>query len=150
MLDKIMAAMKSAMLDQEADRLATLRLICAAIKDREIAERSTDSSDGVNDEAILGILAKMIKQRQDSAKQYEDAGRADLAERERFEIKVIGEFMPKQMSDEEVKTAVQKAICVVGAESIRDMGRVMGVLKTDYAGQMDFGKAGGEVKQRLG
>lgn len=150
MRDKITAAMKAAMLDKEADRLATLRLINAAIKDRDIALRGEGNSEGVNDEAILGILAKMVKQRQDSAQQYDAAGRKDLADRERFEIKVIGEFMPKQLSDDEVRAAVQKAVTSVGAESIRDMGRVMGVLKSNYAGQMDFGKAGGAVKQLLG
>jgi uncharacterized protein YqeY len=150
MRDKITAAMKTAMLDREADRLATLRLINAAIKDRDIAMRGEGNAEGVNDEAILGILAKMVKQRQDSAQQYESAGRKDLACRERFEIKVIGEFLPKQLSEEEVRAAVQKAINSVGAESIRDMGRVMGVLKSNYAGQMDFGKAGGAVKQLLG
>jgi uncharacterized protein YqeY len=92
----------------------------------------------------------MVKQRQDSAQQYEAAGRNDLACRERFEIKVIEEFLPKQLSDDEVKAAVQKAVTSVGAESIRDMGRVMGILKSNYAGQMDFGKAGGAVKQLLG
>ncbi len=150
MRDKITAAMKTAMLDKEADRLATLRLINAAIKDRDIALRSEGNTDGVDDGAILGILGKMVKQRQDSAQQYEAAGRADLACRERFEIKVIEEFLPKQLSDDEVKAAVQKAVTSVGAESIRDMGRVMGMLKSNYAGQMDFGKAGGAVKQLLG
>jgi uncharacterized protein YqeY len=142
--------MKTAMLDKEADRLATLRLINAAIKDRDIALRGEGNSDGVDDGAILGILGKMVKQRQDSAQQYEAAGRNDLACRERFEIKVIEEFLPKQLSDDEVKAAVQKAVTSVGAESIRDMGRVMGILKSNYAGQMDFGKAGGAVKQLLG
>lgn len=150
MRDKITAAMKTAMLSKDADRLATLRLINAAIKDRDIALRGEGETDGVDDEAILGILAKMVKQRQDSAQQYGAAGRTDLACRERFEIKVIGEFLPKQLSDDEVKAAVQKAVTSVGAESIRDMGRVMGVLKSNYAGQMDFGKAGGAVKQLLG
>ena len=150
MRDKINAAMKSAMLDKEADRLSTLRLINAAIKDRDIALRGTGDADGVTDDAILAILAKMIKQRQDSAAQYAAAGRNDLADREKFEIKVIEEFLPKQLSEDEVNAAVQKAINSVGAESIRDMGRVMGELKTHYAGRMDFCKAGGAVKQLLG
>lgn len=150
MRDKITAAMKTAMIDREADRLATLRLICAAIKDQDIALRGEGQSEGVTDEAILGILAKMVKQRQESAQQYDAAGRKDLADRERFEIKVISEFLPKQLSEDEVKTAVHKAISAVGAESIRDMGRVMGVLKSNYAGRMDFSKAGGAVKQLLG
>lgn len=150
MRDTITAAMKTAMLEKEADRLATLRLISAAIKDRDIALRGEGNHDGVNDADILAILAKMVKQRHDSVAQYDAAGRKDLADRERFEIKVIEEFLPKQLSEDEVKAAVQKAITSVGAESIRDMGRVMGILKSNYAGQMDFGKAGGAVKQLLG
>ncbi len=147
---KISAAMKTAMLEKEADRLSTLRLISAAIKDRDIALRGEGNHDGVNDSDILAILAKMVKQRHDSVAQYDAANRKDLADRERFEIKVIEEYLPKQLSEDEVKTAVQKAITAVGAESIRDMGRVMGILKSNYAGQMDFGKAGGAVKQLLG
>jgi uncharacterized protein YqeY len=150
MRDKITSAMKTAMREKEADRLATLRLINAAIKDRDIALRGEGNIDGVADKDILAILAKMVKQRHDSVAQYDAAGRKDLADRERFEIKVIEEFLPKQLSEDEVKAAVQKAITSVGAESIRDMGRVMGVLKSSYAGQMDFGKAGGAVKQLLG
>jgi uncharacterized protein YqeY len=150
MRDTITAAMKTAMLEKEADRLATLRLISAAIKDRDIALRGEGNHDGVNDADILAILAKMVKQRHDSVAQYDAANRKDLADRERFEIKVIEEFLPKQLSEDEVKAAVQKAITSVGAESIRDMGRVMGMLKSNYAGQMDFGKAGGAVKQLLG
>ncbi len=147
---KISAAMKTAMLEKEADRLSTLRLISAAIKDRDIALRGEGNHDGVNDSDILAILAKMVKQRHDSVAQYDAANRKDLADRERFEIKVIEEYLPKKLSEDEVKTAVQKAITAVGAESIRDMGRVMGILKSNYAGQMDFGKAGGAVKQLLG
>ena len=92
----------------------------------------------------------MIKQRQESAKTYDDAGRAEMAEQERFEIGVIEEFMPKQMSDEDVAAAVDAAISATGAEGMKDMGKVMGALKGKYAGQMDFGKAGGIVKSRLG
>ena len=150
MRNKLNASTKQAMLDKEKNRLGTLRLINAAIKDRDIAARSEGNFDGVSDDDILSILAKMIKQRIDSAATYEQAGRLELAEQERSEIKVIEEFLPKQLSDDETRAAVQAAITAVGAASIRDMGKVMGSLKSQYAGQMDFGKAGGAVKELLG
>jgi uncharacterized protein YqeY len=150
MRETIKSAMKQAMKDKEALRLSTVRLIMAAIKDRDIAER-VDGADGeVSDADILGILGKMIKQRQDSAQAYEAADRMGLAEQELSEIKIIQEFLPKQLSDDEVQTAVQNAIAETNAESIRDMGKVMGVLKGKYTGQMDFGKAGGALKALLG
>jgi len=127
-----------------------LRLINAAIKDREIALRGDDEAEGVGDSEIMGILAKMIKQRNDSASAYEEAGRLELAEQERSEIEIIQEFLPKQLDDAEVQNAISTAIAKTGAESIRDMGRVMASLKTDFAGQMDFGKVGGIIKQHLG
>jgi uncharacterized protein YqeY len=141
---------KQAMLDREKNRLGTLRLVNAAIKDRDIAARSDGNMDGVSDDDILGILTKMIKQRVDSAKTYAEAGRQELADQELREIKVIEEFLPKQLSDDEIRAAVQTVITSVGAASIRDMGKVMGSLKAQYAGQMDFGKAGGIVKELLG
>lgn len=150
MRDKINTEMKQAMRDKARARLATIRLINAAIKDRDIAARSEDNHDGVSDAEILTVLAKMVKQRLDSAKIYEEAGRLELAEKERDEIVVIQDFLPKQLSDDEVRAAVQKAITDTGASSIRDMGRVMGALKSAYSGQMDFGKAGGAVKELLG
>lgn len=150
MRNRLNASQKQAMLDKEKNRLGTLRLINAAIKDRDIAARSEGNFDGVSDDDILSILAKMIKQRIDSATTYEQAGRLELAEQERSEIKVIEEFLPKQLSDDETRAAVQDAIAAVGAASIRDMGKVMGSLKSQYAGQMDFGKAGGAVKELLG
>lgn len=150
MRDEINAAVKTAMREKDASRLGTLRLINAAIKDRDIAVRADGNQDGVGDAEILAILAKMIKQRTESATTYDEAGRIDLAEQERSEIKVIEEFMPKQLSDDETKAAVEKAVADTGADSIRDMGKVMGVLKSAYAGQMDFGKAGGIVKSILG
>ncbi len=143
-------AMKDAMRAKDAPRLSTLRLINAAIKDRDIAARSEDNPDGVSDAEILSILAKMIKQRQESAKTYEEAGRIELGEREREEIRVIEEFLPKQLSEEEVQAAIREVIAEVGAESIRDMGKVMGALKARYNGQMDFGKAGAAIKALLG
>jgi uncharacterized protein YqeY len=150
MRDKINTEMKQAMRDKARERLATIRLINAAIKDRDIAARSEGNQDGVSDAEILTVLAKMVKQRLDSAKIYEEAGRLELAEKEREEIDVIQGFLPKQLTDEEVRAAVQKAIADTGASSIRDMGRVMGALKAAYSGQMDFGKAGGAVKELLG
>ncbi len=150
MRSKINACMKQAMLDKEKNRLGTLRLIHAAIKDRDIAARAEGNMDGVSDEDILGIMTKMVKQRVDSAATYEQAGRVELAEQELSEIKVIEEFLPKQLGDDEIQIAVKDTITSVGAESIRDMGKVMGALKAKYAGQMDFGKAGGTVKQLLG
>lgn len=150
MRDKLNAAMKQAMLDKEKNRLGTLRLINAAIKDRDIAARSEGNLDGVSDDDILGIMTKMVKQRVDSAATYAQAGRQELADQELSEIKVIEEFLPKQLSDEETRRAVQETIDAVGAASIRDMGKVMGALKAKYAGQMDFGKAGGTVKELLG
>lgn len=150
MRDEINTHVKQAMRDKDKDRLTTLRLINAAIKDRDIAARSDGNFDGVSDEEILQVLTKMVKQRGESAKIYEEGGRLELAEKERSEITVIEQFLPKQMDDEELRNAVQKAIGDTGAESIRDMGRVMGALKGAYAGQMDFGKAGGVVKDLLG
>ncbi len=146
---RVNAALKQAMRDKAAARLATLRLINAAIKDRDIAARGEGNDEGVPDSEVLAILGKMVRQRQESARTYEEAGRLDLAERERAEIEVIGEFLPRQLSDEEIDQAIDAAIEEVGAESIRDMGRVMGALKARYTGQMDFGAAGPKVKDRL-
>ena len=137
------------MKDKDADRLSTLRLINAAIKDKDIAARADGNDDGVGDDDVLAILGKMSKQRMESARAYEEGGRLDLADREREEIKVIEEFLPRQLSAEESSAAVDAAIAEIGAESIRDMGKVMGVLKGKYTGQMDFGKIGPMVKDRL-
>ncbi len=151
MRDRLNAALKDAMRSKEADRLSTLRLINAAIKDKDIAARGTgDDEAGVSDVDILAILGRMVKQRQESARAYEEGGRLELAEKELSEIKIIEEFLPKQLSEEEAAKAVDAAIAEVDAESIRDMGKVMGVLKSKYTGRMDFGKAGPMVKDRLG
>ncbi len=149
MRDKITSGLKEAMKSKDAARLATLRLITAAIKDKDIALRGEGNEAGVTDKDVLGILAKMVKQRQESARAYEEGGRLDLAEREQDEITVIEEFLPKKLTDNEVAAAVDKAIAATGASSIRDMGKVMGVLKADYAGRMDFGSVGPMVKDRL-
>lgn len=150
MRERLNTELKVAMKAKDAARLSTLRLINAAIKDKDIALRGMGNSDGVTDDEILGILAKMIKQRLDSATTYEEAGRLELAEKERAEITVIEDFLPRQLTDAEVTAAVKATIAETGAKSIRDMGRVMGALKAKYAGQMDFGKAGGAVKSLLG
>lgn len=149
MRDKINAALKQAMRDKAAVRLSTLRLINAAIKDRDIAARSGGGDEGASEAEVLAILGKMSKQRLESARAYEEGGRLDLAERERSEIEVIEEFLPRQLSDAEIATAVNDAIGEIGAESIRDMGKVMGILKTRFTGQMDFGAVGPVVKDRL-
>jgi len=146
---RINTAMKQAMKDKSAERLSTIRLINAAIKDRDIAARTEGKENGVGDDEVLAILAKMTKQRQESAKTYEEAGRLDLSERELAEIKVIEEFLPRQLADNEIQSAVSEAINEVGASSIRDMGKVMGALKRKYAGQMDFGAVGALVKNNL-
>jgi len=150
MRDKVNAAMKDAMRAKEADRLSTLRLINAAIKDKDIAMRGTgEETAGVSCDDILGILGRMVKQRQESARAYEEGGRLELAEKELSEIKIIEEFLPKQLTADEAAAAVDAAISEVGADSIRDMGKVMGVLKGKFTGRMDFGKAGPMVKARL-
>ena len=146
---RINAAMKQAMKDKSTERLSTIRLINAAIKDRDIAARTEGKEHGVGEDEVLAILAKMTKQRQESAKTYEEAGRLDLSERELAEIKVIEEFLPRQLTDDEIRSAISDAINEVGAGSIRDMGKVMGTLKSKYAGQMDFGAVGPLVKNNL-
>ena len=151
MRDRITAALKDAMRAKEADRLSTLRLINAAIKDRDIALRGTaQEDDGVSEADILAILGKMVKQRQESARAYEEGGRLELAEKELSEIKIIEDFLPRQLSDIETQAAIDTALAQVDAQSIRDMGKVMAALKDKYTGQMDFGKAGPLVKSRLG
>lgn len=143
-------ALKTAMKEKDAARLSTLRLINAAIKDRDIALRGTGTeATEVSQDDILGILGKMVKQRQESARAYEEGGRLELAEKELGEVTVIEEFLPRQLSEDEVAKAVEAAIAKVDAQSIRDMGRVMGELKGKYTGQMDFGAVGPMVKARL-
>ena len=149
MRDTINEALKQAMRDKAKERLSTLRLINAAIKDMDISLRGEGREEGASDDDILKILAKMVKQRQESARTYEEGGRLDLAEREFEEIKVIEEFLPRQLEETEVVAAIYTAISAVGASSIRDMGKIMGALKSKYTGQIDFAKAGPMVKERL-
>ncbi|MGB7243205.1 MAG: GatB/YqeY domain-containing protein [Sulfitobacter sp.] len=146
---QIAEALKQAMKDRAADRLSTLRLINAAIKDKDIAVRAEGNDDGVGDPEVLAILGKMSKQRLESARAYEEGGRLDLAERERGEILVIEEFLPRQLTEGEAQAAVDAAVAEIDAQSIRDMGKVMSILKGKYTGQMDFGAIGPQVKKRL-
>ena len=146
---RISGALKDAMKAKDADRLSTLRLINAAIKDRDISLRGEGREDGVTDAEVLQILGKMVKQRQESARAYEEGGRLELAEKERAEVVVIEEFLPRQLSGDEVSAAVDKAIAATGADGIRDMGKVMGELKARYTGRMDFGAVGPMVRERL-
>ena len=141
--------MKTAMKEKEKLALSTLRLVNAAIKDRDIAARAEDRPNGIDDTEILSLLAKMVKQRDESAKIYDDNGRPELAERERSETDVIRRYMPQPLSADELKTAVQSAVEELDATCLKDMGRVMGVLKGKYAGRMDMGKASATVKELL-
>jgi uncharacterized protein YqeY len=140
--------MKSALKSQDVRRLSTLRLIQAAIKDRDIANRGA-GKDPVSDQEILEILAKMVRQRQESARAFEEGNRLELAEQERKEIEIIGEFLPQQLCEEDVRRICARVIDEAGADGLRDMGKCMNLLKQKYAGRMDFGKASGIVKTLL-
>lgn len=145
----LQAATKDAMKAKDSERLSTLRLIGAAIKDREIAARTGDGDGTLGDQDLIAILSKMVKQRQESAKAYEEGGRLELAQKEEAEIGVIQEFLPRQLDEAETAAAIDAAIASLGAASIRDMGRVMAELRDRHAGQMDFGAVGPMVKARL-
>lgn len=147
--EEFSAAMKEALKNKDQVTLSTVRLISAALKDRDIAARSTGNTDGIAEPEILSMLQSMIKQRQESSKTYREANRADLADREDAEIKIISSFMPAQLSDADVSSAIDSVITSIGAKDIKDMGKVMNELKAKYAGQMDMAKAGGVVKQKL-
>jgi uncharacterized protein len=147
--DDINESLKAAMKAGDKRRVSTLRLIGAAIKDRDIQGRTAGRDAGVSDAQIVEVLAKMVKQRQESLEIYDKAGRADLADQEREEIAIIQDYMPKQLSDGEMRSIVAAVIKDVGATSVKDMGKVMAALKARYAGQMDFGKAGAVVKAML-
>ena len=147
--DRLNETLKEAMKARDQKRVSTVRLVLAALKERDIANRTEESRVGISDDEILSLLAKMIKQREESAETYDKGGRPELAAGEREEIAIIREYMPKQMNEVEVREAVAKSIAETGAASMKDMGRVMAALKERYAGQMDFGKAGGIVKDLL-
>ena len=142
-------AMKEAMKSKDAKRLATVRLVLAALKDRDIAARSETSRDLLGDDEILGLMAKMIKQREESATAFDAGKRPELAAGEREEIAIIRSFMPAQMDEAGVKAAADAVIAELGASSIKDMGKVMAAMKERYAGQMDFAKASSLVKELL-
>ncbi len=147
--ERFSADLKEAIKAKNPQRVSTLRLISAAVKDRDIAARTQDSADGVSDADILGILARMIKQRQESAKAFEEGGRLDLVEQELAEIDIIRDYLPRQMTEDEVRRAIAKAIADTGAASIRDMGKVMAELKSHYIGRMDFARANAAIKDVL-
>lgn len=147
--EKILGDLKDAMRAKDSLRLNTLRLIQAAIKDRDIAARAEDRCEGCPDAAILALLQKLVKQREESADTYEKAGRLDLAERERAEADIVREYLPKPMGEKEIANAVDEVVDELGATGLKDMGKCMGTLKDRYTGRMDFSKAGAEVKSRL-
>ena len=147
--ERIQTATKEAMKARDQLRLSTLRLIGAAIKDREIAQRGEDGKGALTGDDVVALLSRMVKQRQESARAYEEGGRLELAEREQAEIGIIQEFLPRQLSADEVEAGIASVIADLGATGVRDMGRVMGALRERHAGQMDFGAAGALVKARL-
>ncbi len=142
-------ALKQAMKGQDKRGVSTIRLILAALKDRDIAARSRDQSDGLTDDQILELLQKMVKQRRESIEAYAQASRDDLVQQEQEEIEVISRFLPKLMDESETKAAVESALQELKANSIKDMGRVMATLKERFPGKMDFAKASGIVKRHL-
>lgn len=147
--DELKDALKGAMRDKNLRKTATIRLILAAVKDRDIALRGDDANGGDDDKLVTEILTKMIKQRRDSIVAFEEGGRAELAEQEREEISIIESFLPRQLSEDEIKAASREVITELNAEGLKDMGRCMGALKSRYAGQMDFTKASSEVRNIL-
>ena len=149
MRDRIAQAMKQALKDKDQLALATIRLISAALKDRDIAARGQDRHDGISDDEILSMLQTMIKQRQESARMYEDGGRPDLMETERAEIAIIQQFLPEPLSEAEIEAAIKAAVVSTQAASVKDMGKVMAHLKAEHAGQMDFSAVSQLVKSRL-
>ena len=147
--EDISADMKTALKSKDQAALATLRLISAALKDRDIAARGNGNQDGIGDDEILSMLQTMIKQRNESAKMYRDGGRPELAESEEAENVIISRFLPAQLDAAETEAAIAAAIDAAGASSIRDMGQVMAHLKSAHAGQMDFSAASAAVKAAL-
>lgn len=147
--DRIAESLKDAMKSKDDIGVASMRLIQAALKDRDIAARSKGNMDGISDDEILSMLQSMIKQRRDSIEMYEKGGRPELAEREAQEIDVIEGFLPEQMDDAVVAEVIEATIREMEASTMKDMGRVMGALKERHAGSMDFGKASGLVKAKL-
>lgn len=149
MRDQLKTAMKDAMRAKDQRALGTVRLILAALKDRDIAAREKGNLDGISDEEALGMMQTMVKQRQESIKLYEQGGRCELAEQEQEEIDVIRRFLPSQIEGPELEVTIKTTIQEIGAADLKDMGRTMAALKQKYPGQMDFSKASGLVRQAL-
>ena len=147
--ENLSESLKEATLAKDSCATATIRLILAALKDRDIAARSKGNTGGISDDDILGMLQTMVKQRRESIEMYEQGNRQELADREAREIDVIERFLPAQMNDQEIADAVTRAIKETGAASLKDMGKVMGALRAKFAGQMDFSKASATAKQKL-
>jgi hypothetical protein len=147
--EKLTADLKKAMLGRDELGVSTIRLINAAIKQKDIDSRTAENRDVISEAQILSLLQSMIKQRQESIKLYEQGKRQDLADKEAGEIKIIENYLPKQLSEDEMKAAVQRTITAIGATNVKDMGKVMAELKAKYSGQMDFSKVGGLVKEKL-
>jgi len=141
--------LKQAMKSKDTRRMSTLRLIIAALKDREIAARSDGKEEAISDQEIISILSTMVRQRRESIELYSKGGRDDLVQQEEEEAAIISSFLPKQLEDNEVREAIRAIMDEIGASGIKDMGRVMGELKRQYAGSMDFGSASGIVKELL-
>jgi hypothetical protein len=146
---EISDALKVAVKAKDKPTTSTLRLVQAALKDRDIAARSGGTTNGVPDDQVLDLLAKMVRQRQEAAEQFRKGNRPELAEQEEAEIEVIRRFMPRQMDETETAKVIDGVIVEVGAKGLKDMGKVMAVLKENYPGQIDAGKASALVKQRL-
>ena len=147
--NSIPEALRVALKQQDKRCISTVRLIMAALKDRDIAARGKGDTEGISDDEILQMLQTMVKQRRESIQMYEKGGRKELAEQEAKEITIIERFLPQQLDEEHINIIVEKIINEIGAVSIKDMGQVMSELRNNYAGQMDFSKASGLVKQKL-
>ena len=147
--NSIPEALRVALKQQDKRCISTVRLIMAALKDRDIAARGKGDTEGISDEEILQMLQTMVKQRRESIQMYEDGGRKELAEQEAKEITIIERFLPQQLDEEQINLIVEKTINEIGADSLKDMGHIMSELRNNYAGQMDFSKASGLVKQKL-
>ncbi len=147
--EQLKAALKTAMIEKDTHKISTIRLILAAVKDRDIASRGTSKDGVISNEDILQLLQSMIKQRKDSVAMYAKGGRQDLVDSEQSEIDIIQSFLPKQMDEAQIRAAVEDIIKTTGAAGLRDMGKVMGLLRERFAGQMDFGQASAMVKTAL-
>ena len=147
--EELQKALKESMLNKDTDTVSAARLIIAGMKEKDVDARGKGLKEA-SDADLMSMMQSMIKQRNDSIKMYVDGKREDLAAKERKEISIIERFLPKQMSDAEIETAIRGVIAETGAASMKDMGKVMGALKAKYAGQLDFGKASGMIKNLLG